>query len=460
MPAYKDFLKKHKISSNKIKTYSDFKKLPVIDKKNYLRVYSLDKLIWGGNLRKNMVFTSTSGSTGAPVYFPRQEKLDWQCSVFTEKFLNASSYGSREPTLVIVGFSMGVWIGGLITYKAFEIAGINGKYPLSIITPGINKNEIFNALKNLSPHYSQTILVGYPPFIKDIIDEAEAHKINLKKLNIRILTAAESYSEKFREYISEKAGVKNFLLDTANIYGSADLGSMAWETPISILIRRLAISNNNLFKSIFGNINKIPTLVQYNPIFTDFEEKDGEILLTGDSVIPLVHYAVGDHGGVYSFSEIENKFKKVGIDIFQQIKKNNLQKHFNQMPFVYVYERKDFSTTIYGLQIYPETIKETLLKKPISNYLTGKFTLETKFDKKHNQYLVVHIEMKKGTMKLPPAAKEIILKMIVNDLQTKNSEFRELHKFLGKRAVPKLLFWSAEDPEHFKPGIKQKWVKK
>ena len=130
------------------------------------------------------------------------------------------------------------------------------------------------------------------------------------------------------------------------------------------------------------------------------------------------------------------------------------------MPFVYVYERKDFSTTIYGLQIYPETIKETLLKKPISNYLTGKFTLETKFDKKHNQYLVVHIEMKKGTMKLPPAAKEIILKMIVNDLQTKNSEFRELHKFLGKRAVPKLLFWSAEDPEHFKPGIKQKWVKK
>src|SRR3989344_7340430 len=196
VPAYKDFLKKHKISSNKIKTYQDFKNLPVINKKNYLRVYSLDKLIWGGNLRKNMVFTSTSGSTGAPVYFPRQEKLDWQNSVFIEQFLSNSSYGSKNPTLVIIGFGMGVWIGGLITYKAFEIAGKNGGYPLSIITPGINKNEIFNALKN----------------------------------------------------ISEKAGVKNFLLDTANIYGTADIGAMAWETPLSILVRRLAIDNNELFE--------------------------------------------------------------------------------------------------------------------------------------------------------------------------------------------------------------------
>ena len=237
MPAYKDFLKKHKISSNKIKTYDNFKKLPVIDKKNYLRVYSLDKLIWGGNLRKNMVFTSTSGSTGAPVYFPRQEKLDWQNSVFIEQFLSNSSYGYKNPTLVIIGFGMGVWIGGLITYKAFEIAGKNGRFPLSIITPGINKNEIFNALKNLSPYYSQTILVGYPPFVKDIIDETGAQKINLKKLNIRILTAAEAYSEKFREYISEKAGVKNLLTDTANIYGTADIGAMAWETPMSILIQ-------------------------------------------------------------------------------------------------------------------------------------------------------------------------------------------------------------------------------
>ena len=34
VPAYKDFLKKHKVNPSKIKTLHDFKQVPIIDKKN------------------------------------------------------------------------------------------------------------------------------------------------------------------------------------------------------------------------------------------------------------------------------------------------------------------------------------------------------------------------------------------------------------------------------------------
>src|SRR3989344_108115 len=153
VPAYKDFLKKHKINSDKINTWQDFQLVPPIDKKNYLKQYPLEKLCWDGSLKKPLVFTSTSGSTGEPFFFPRGERLDWEYSVLAELFLQNSSYKTGGPVLVIIGFGMGVWIGGLITYKAFEIASRRADLPVSIITPGINKQEIFKTLKNITPHY-------------------------------------------------------------------------------------------------------------------------------------------------------------------------------------------------------------------------------------------------------------------------------------------------------------------
>jgi phenylacetate-CoA ligase len=445
VPAYKDFLKKEGVSPKKIKTWDDFQNVPPVSKKNYLRQYPLEKL-------------STSGSTGEPFYFPRSERLDWESSLVHEMFLENSLHGSKGPTLVLVCFGMGVWIGGLLTYKGFEIAARRGGYPISILTPGINKKEIYNALTKLSPSFSQTILVGYPPFIKDVLDGARGEGIELKKLNLRLSFAAETFTENFRDYLVEMTGLKNPCLDTINIYGSADIGAMGFETPLSILIRRIANrEQDGVFSSIFGAISKTPTLAQYNPTFITFEAPKGEILLTGDNAIPLIRYSIGDHGGVFSFDEITNKLFEHGIGLQEEIKGTHLAGHISELPFVYVYERADFSTTLYGLQIYPEHIREALIKAPIRKFLTGKFTIVTNFDKHQNQYLEINLEMLRN-VKMNKKLEALILKQIVASLEKKNSEFRELHRSVGDRAIPHLVFWASEDIKYFPPGIKQKWV--
>ncbi len=459
VPAYKKFLKKHNMAE-RVKNWQEFQLLPLTNKKNYLNRYPLGDLCWNAELKQPLIFTATSGSTGTPFYFLRDNNLDWQYSVLIEQFLQNSLGSDSGPHLAIVCFGMGIWIGGLITYKALEIAALRLNYPLSIITPGINKKEIFSALKNLAPYYKNVILVGYPPFIKDIIDESSLNGINLKKLNIKLIFAAEAFSEKFRDYLVEKVKVKNLHVDTMNIYGTADIGAMAYETPLSILIRRIASQKPELFNDIFGSISKTPTLAQFNPLFINFESVNGEIILTGDNAIPLVRYGVGDHGGVYTYQEMSELLKKHAIDIAAEAKKAGIARTLNQLPFVFVFERNDFSVTLYGLQIYPEIIKEVLLKKPLSHYFTGKLTLETRFNSKQDEHLVIHLETKKSQPRLPKAMKKVALKVIVEQLELKNSEYRELHKFLGRRALPQLQFWQAEDPEHFKPGIKQKWVRK
>lgn len=458
LPAYRAFLEAHEFDAEKVKSVEDFKTIPLSNKKNYLRKYPQEQLVWQDLTEEPILLCSTSGSTGEPYYFPRTDRLSEQYSFLIEDYLSRSSRkGSR--TLVILGFGMGVWIGGIITVRAFEIAGARMKTSISILPTGYHKAEIFKALRKLAPDYDQTILVGYPPFIKELVDEAEVEKINLEQLNIRLLFAAEAFTEKFRQYVCEKARVTNPLLDTLNIYGTAEIGAMAYETPLSIMIRQLAAGKSELFDDIFGQIEKTPTLAQYNPEFMEFEEKDGEILLTGNNALPLIRYAVGDHGGVLSYQRMQNILEQNGIDINTEARKFGIDETIQYHPFVYVYERKDLSATLHGILIYPEYIKEALLDDRLNPFLSERFTMITKNDEKEDQYLEINLELQREVLEsaeLMTAAQSTIHEYMTK----KSSEVAEISRTKDSKQLLKIVLWPKDQPPFFTPGIKQKWTMK
>ncbi len=456
VPAYKDFLKRNRVLPDRIKIWQDFSLVPTTSKKEYLQQYPLEDLCWDGTLAKPLVFCASSGSTGEPFYFPRQERLEEDSSILYELFFKNSSL-NQGPILVINGFGMGVWIGGLIAYKSLEMARLRGNYPISIITPGVNIPEALKALKNLAHQFSRTVLIGYPPFVKDIIDLAICEGVDFSGLNIRIITAAEAFTETFRDYLAERACLKNPCLDTMNIYGSADIGTMAVETPISILTRRAAMKDKRLFAGIFSAADKTPTLAQYNPFAIAFEAPDREIVLTGDSAIPLVRYSIGDNGGVLTFSEINSRFKEHGIDLLKEAADNGIEGNIYELPFVFVHERSDFSTTIYGLQIYPEFVRDALIDKKLAAHLTGKFTMVTRYDAGQDQYLEINLELMKGK-EASAGLERDALDTIHTVLRQKSSEFKELTNHVKERELVKVVFWPAGHPGYFKAGGKQKWV--
>lgn len=457
-PAYASFLRERGFDPARIECAADLALLPDTGKKDYVRAFARSQLASGGALRGALVYTSTSGSTGEPTYFYRTTELDRQYSILAELFLENSSYRTGGPVLVIVAFGMGVWIGGLITYKAFELAAAR-RGGVSIITPGINKKEILAALEKLAPEYAEVIIAGYPPFLKDIVDEARSRRIDLAARKIRFLFAAEAFSETFRDYLAQSASIGNVYLDTLNIYGTAELGAMAYETPTSILIRRIALESRPLFQDLFGDIPKVPTLAQYNPRFVNFETgQRGDILITAGGAMPLVRYAVGDSGGTATFAETAAILERHGVDLGAHAAEAGIGKPY-EMPFVFVYERNDLSTTLYGLQVYPEHVREALLHRSIRSKLTGRFTLLTKFDGKHDQRLEVHVELA-GGRSADAAFKKRVTERILESLEEKNSEFRELCKHLGRRAHPKVVFWPAGHSKYFTAGIKQKWIQR
>lgn len=460
IPAYKCFLKENNYKSKTLKSFKDFSKIPIIDKNNYLRKFPREKLCWGGKFNnKRWVISTTSGSTGEPYYFPRTSIQDDMYAKTAELYLINNFNIDKKTTLYIDGFAMGAWIGGLFTYQAIKQISEKGKYALSIITPGIFKKEIINAVKHLGDNFDQIIIGGYPPLIKDTIDDGIRAGLKWKDYPIGFIFSAEGFSETFRDYIICKTGLKDIYTSTLNHYGTVDLGTMAHETPIAILIRRILSNKPDLLEKYFKRCHHLPTLAQYLPEYFYFEELDGRLICSSNSGVPLVRYDLKDIGGIYLFSEMINKLKIDGIDILKEAKNVGISDTVWKLPFVYVHERSDFIVKLYGANIYPNTIRKALQKEKLNNFLTGKFCMEIKYDASQTQYLEIHCELKEGknnTLKL----NSLVQENVTQALLTENSEFRSNYKESPDKQTPKIVFWKYEHPDYFCPGVKQKWVKK
>lgn len=457
VPAYQRLLQRIELDPRTIRTVADIAEhVPATSKHSYINAYPRTELLWDTDTKRIATFTATSGSTGKPTYFMRSPTIDYQASVLHEEFFRQSC-DTRKPTLVIVCFGMGIWIGGLITYNAFQKIASRG-YPISIITPGVNIAESLRALRELAPMYEQVIMCGYPPFVKDILDAAQAEGTDLKSLKLRFVFAAEAFTDTFRMHIAKRTAAHPYQHIT-NIYGTAELGAMAWETPLAGMLRHLASKNKKIFTALFGTTMRIPTLAQYVPDFCAFTEKNGELFVHADSAMPLVQYALGDKGGVFTSAELQSRLKHIGVDLRAEAKKHGIT-HITELPFVYVYERTDFVVSLYGLNVFPQPVREVLLTDGFARICTGKCTLETVFDAAHNQQLVVHIELAPRIKKIPPRFERALCNRIAEQLRNKNAEYRELSAHIGERALPRLVFWPNGSEQYFARGIKQKWVVK
>ena len=457
VPAYKDFLKKNKFSPSSVKTIKDFKKIPPINKDNYLRLYPKEMLCWDGEFSHGRwVISTTSGSTGQPYYFPREHAQDMQYAVSAELYLRNNFQIHKKSTLYIVAFPMGAWIGGLFTYEALKLVANNGDYDLSIITPGIHKQEVINAVKQLGDSFDQVIIGAYAPFLKDILDDGIRQGIDWTKLNVGFVFSAEAFTEKFRDYVFKITQPDNPILSTLNNYGTVDLGTMAYETPESVLTRRV-LAHENKLDALFPENRRQATFAQYDPSLFYFEEEAHNLLCTAYSGLPLVRYDLKDYGGVIRRVQAHKTLLKSGIEIDKLMEENKIQDLTWNLPFVYVYERNDFSVSYYAFLIYPDMVRRALQSDELQPYLTGKFTMMVDYNAEGRQELLIHTEMTHDTQD-SPALNSKTQNIIHGFLVEESSEYRETHNTIGTIVKPIIKLWKYENPEHFRPGTKQKWV--
>src|SRR5688572_16649985 len=237
VPAYARFLAEHGVDPARVDSLAAFRALPVTTKDNYYRQHALPDLCRHGRLEACDMVALSSGSTGEPAAWPRFVTHELESSARFEQVLGNAFAAAERRTLAVICFALGSWVGGLYTLACCRHLAAKG-YPLTVVAPGNQPAEILRALRALGAHYDQWVLFGYPPFLKDVVDLGVQSGFDWSTKPTRLVMAGEVFGEEWRDWMCQRLGVAEPATATASLYGTADAGVLANETPLSIRIRR------------------------------------------------------------------------------------------------------------------------------------------------------------------------------------------------------------------------------
>ena len=454
--AYQDFLKSNKISADEVTTHDDFKTLPCTSKENYLDKYSYTDVIFGNRAESCYWISKSSGSTGKARYWPRLKNQDVFSGSLVEIIYNLM--GIQDKSVLIINcLSLGSWVAGIfMSTTSLQIANGADK-KISVIIPGAKVNEIIETVKEMGPLYDRILFIGYPPLIRNVITLGEEEGIVWSKYKPVFFVGGEPVSMSWKQYIQDKIdSVK--LMDLMGVYGMSEIGVLAFETPIASLMRKILVENKGLATELFGE-NKINTLMQYNPMSRWIEEINGELVITAMSGIPIVRYNSHDLGGVYTFSQLVEKFDHAGFDLKKLLKDEGYNPdEMWRWPFFYSYGRGGGSVALMGSNIYTENISEYITGSSVFN----DFKMSIEHDDLQNSKLCVFLELnehkKKSSADLKTLEKTALNK-ITKLLLKNNKDFAADYQEDPAQMTPKIVIYPYGSGPFDHKAIKQSHIK-
>jgi phenylacetate-CoA ligase len=452
VPAYKAFLHEHRIDPASIQTLEDFQQLPLVTKRNYILRHPLPDLCRNGALEQCDMIAVSSGSTGSPTCWPRSLTDELHIATRFEQIFRDSFGADNRRTLAVICFTLGTWVGGMFTTHCCRWLASKG-YPLTVVTPGNNQQEIFRVVQELGPAFEQVVLLGYPPFLKDTLDRGLAQGINWSPYSLKLVLAGEVFSEEWRTLVGERMGSKNPCYDFASLYGTADAGVLGNETPLSITIRRFLADHPEAARSLFGE-SRLPTLLQYDPFSRFFETHEGTLLFSGDNGIPLVRYHIADTGGLLPYASMLQLLDSWGFNPLEALQQGSSS---YPLPFVYVFGRSDFTVSYFGANIYPENVTVGLEQPLIRDWVTGKFVLQVQEGSDQNRFLGVVVELA-PSVEASEQKQQFIAASIQSQLLRLNSEFA--HYVPSEYQKPQVMLTATGDPEFFPVGVKHRYTRR
>jgi phenylacetate-CoA ligase len=453
VPAYQEFLAEHGVDPARVQTPADFGQVPLMTKENYHSRYPLPARCRYGRLENCDMIAVSSGSTGRPSYWPRFLTDEIAVTARFEQVFAGAFGADRKPTLAVVCFPLGTWVGGLYTAACCRHLAARG-YPVTVIAPGNDKEEILRVTPELAPHFAQTVLLGYPPFVKDVIDTGLHAGVDWPGMRLKLVFAGEVFSEEWRDLVGARAGLSRPCYDSAALYGTADAGVLGNETPLSIAVRRFLASTPEAVRALFGQ-SRLPTLVQYDPLSRYFEVSgDDTLLFSADNGVPLVRYHIADEGGLMPHDQMLAFCADHGFDPLAEL--GGDRRGAPALPFAFVFGRTHFAVSFYGANVYPENVAAGLERPEVSGWVTGKFVLQVTEDASHDRHLSVLVELAPGE-EGSASREELAAESIRAELVRLNSEFA--HYVPGDSQVPLVTLRPAGDPENFPRGVKHRYTR-
>lgn len=443
IPAYRAVLDAHGVDPATIKDFDDFQTLPLIDKESYVMPNRerFEDMCVGGTLDHCHAIARSSGTTGQPVYWPRTVRQELSAQRGLESMW-VNFFGIDDlSTLVLICFDMGMWTGGELAADLTREMAKKDRV-MMVATPGSDLDETLAAVRHTSHKFQQTLIVGYPPFLRQLLERGEREGIAWKDLNVSMMAGGEGFGEVWRTYMLRRLGKEDTPTAVLGVFGSTEGLMIGLETSLSIFLRRLLEEDAALRRDIYGGETDAYALVQHSPMGSYLEIIDGEMVMTSGGATPLIRYNSHDKGGTIPFERVMGILADHGYDR-ERLSREGVPEHsIWRMPFLYSLGRLD-SVSVDGANIFAEGLEPALLAEGMQGIRNFKLSVQEREDRLR---LVVLVELAEGVTHVGADGEaerrvEHYRKTFLEQLRTVNPDFRSAHDNNPDCLTPEVLVY-------------------
>jgi phenylacetate-CoA ligase len=421
VPAYRNFLSQH--GDPRVRACGldpDLTTIPVTDKDNYVKRYSIEQRCRGGAIpRTGVVIDESSGTSGVPNNWVRGP--DELAEVKRALQVAMHHQFGREPLFVINAFALGPWATGMnVSMSVVDIA------ILKSVGPDVAKIE--NTLTIFGPGY-RYVVTGYPPFLKTLVDTAD---VDWSRYEATAVFGGEGMSEGMRAYLG-KAFRKVY-----GSYGASDLEiNIAAENDFTIALRRLLGERADVREQLVGvDDGGLPMIFQYNPIDYYIESTaEDELVVTlcrTRNAAPKIRYNIRDVGHVVRFPELRRVLAAAGVE------PGSLAARHVDLPLLFLYGRADAAVPYFGCKITPTNLEDVVFSLPELAASVNSFALLVSEDEHATKRLAFAFELQRGFRE--PTDSESLRAQVLDRLRELNQDFREASRFIPSDSVPTVEF--------------------
>ncbi|KAA9339093.1 CoF synthetase [Hymenobacter busanensis] len=422
-PAYRTFLDAHPAAPARFHgLVPDLSTLPVMDKDNYVKPYSIAERCFGGRVpAEGVIVDESSGSSGQATHWVRS-RAERQANKRMLEFGLRQLLGPG-PCFVINAFAMGPWATGVNVTMAFTDVSM-----LKSTGPDVPKIE--HTLQFFGPAH-RYVIMGYPPFLKLLADTAD---LDWAQYDVTLIYGGEGMSELMRDYLLRK-GIRR-------VYGSlgaSDLElNLAAETDFSIALRKALMTNPQLAAKLLKYPGALPVAFQFNPAdFVIEESAAGELLVTlcrPTYLAPKIRYNIHDRGQVIRYPELKRILAECGL------RPEDLCLKHTDLPLLLHYGRADMTVAYFGCKIALPDVQEALMRTPGLAERVHSFTLFTAEDTQANKQLRVCFELL-AAQRFVALDKAALSAAFFAELQAVNQDFRESWRMIPVENRPQVEFY-------------------
>jgi len=365
--AYQDFLRRHGIDPDSVRSIEDFRQFVPPITPSYIRDYRLRDRMRNGESPESIVFSS--GSTGGT---PKTTGLPRGWVGKTAPMIIPplkEFFDLKGPTLLVTTAYLGITPAGIFMVKLFTKAlEISPDLPVEPIYPGYNLEECLKSLKALEGEYEAWILAGMPGFVDILLNTLTQSKYVLPKA-IHVWVGGEAIDEEWRQKVEATYHGR-----VMNMYSSGEAGVTAMETELTLLMRRLAHTDRDIARAIYPHLQEgswfggqgfaaDPGIYQVPPSILVEGVEEGNLLITKPPY--LIRYAIGDLGIVLDYGEALRRLRGVGQDLPMILSRRGAPPPA-PMPILLLYGRGDMGTFC-GANVYHEQVRNVLNSPRIQN---------------------------------------------------------------------------------------------